>query len=382
MDTTANPSSDTPSTLLAQAGHYLDPATGAVVPPLQASTTFARDDAYHLIGPSRYSRYGNPTVEAAEALLARLEHGAEALLFGSGLAAVAAVLDTLRPGDRIVAPRVMYHGTLTLMRRVAARRGLTLALYDPGAAESLGSAVVDGTRLVWVETPANPTWEVIDIAEAANAAHRAGAILCVDSTVAPPVTTRPLHFGADLVFHSASKYLNGHGDVLAGALVTRVTDDRWADIRMARNLGGAVLGAFEAWLLIRGLRTLPLRFARASENAAAIAIWLSQHPRVARVLYPGLPSHPGHDMAARQMHGGFGGMLSLLVNGDAAAAQSVAARLRRFYAAASLGGVESLVEHRASVEGPDSLVPPNLLRLSIGIEDVDDLIADLDQAFG
>lgn len=301
-------------------------------------------------------------------------------MFGSGLAACAAVLETLKTGDRIVAPQVMYHGLQDWMRRLAKERGVGLTFFDQADPKALTVAVRSGATLVWIESPVNPTWDVIDIAAAAEAAHRAGAILCVDSTVAPPVTTRPLELGADIVFHSASKYLNGHGDVLAGVLIARAADARWKEISLVRGLMGGVLGAFEAWLLIRGLRTLFLRFERASDNALRIARHFEHHARVESVLYPGLESHPGHDVAKRQMTNGFGGMLSLCIRGGEREAQKVASGLRLFLAAASLGGVESLVEHWASVEGPHSMVPKNLLRFSIGVERVEDLIADLEQA--
>jgi cystathionine gamma-synthase len=233
---------------------------------------------------------------------------------------------------------------------------------------------------VWIETPCNPTWDVIDIAAAAEAAHGAGALLAVDSTVATPVLTRPIELGADLVFHSATKYLNGHGDVLAGVLVTARRDQFWERLHDQRHRAGGVLGAFEAWLLQRGLRTLYLRVGRASDNALAIARHFEGHPKLVAVLYPGLASHPGHGIAQRQMSGGFGGMLSLRLRGGAETALGVAKAVRLFVRATSLGGVESLIEHRASIEGPDSPVPPDLLRLSIGIEDAGDLIADLEQA--
>jgi cystathionine gamma-synthase len=236
------------------------------------------------------------------------------------------------------------------------------------------------TSVVWIETPINPTWEVIDIALAADIAHQAGAILAVDSTVASPVTTRALEFGADIVFHSATKYLNGHSDVVAGILVTAKQDDRWEEIKLIRTLTGGVLGPFEAWLLLRGMRTLFLRFDKASQSALRLAQYFEGHPRLQRVLYPGLESHPGHEIAKRQMTQGFGGMLSLLVDGGADEARRIAGNTRLFVRATSLGGVESLIEHRAAVEGPHSEVPQNLLRLSIGIENCQDLIDDLEQS--
>jgi cystathionine gamma-synthase len=234
--------------------------------------------------------------------------------------------------------------------------------------------------IVWIETPANPMLDVVDIADAAEIAHAAGALLAVDGTAATPILARPLALGADLVMHSATKYLNGHSDLLAGALVTRQPDERWAAIGADRHDAGALLGPFEAWLLLRGLRTLALRVRQASANALAVARFLEAHPRVERVLYPGLASHPRHALAARQMDGGFGGLMSFLVKGDANAALGVAGRLRLIARATSLGGTESLIEHRFTIEGAATGVPPNLLRLSVGLEDQDDLIADLAQA--
>jgi len=236
------------------------------------------------------------------------------------------------------------------------------------------------TRLVWIETPSNPTWDVIDIEAAAEAAHSAGAMLAVDSTVATPVLTRPVEHGADLVMHSATKYLNGHGDVVAGALVTARRDEFWDQLAEQRHSGGAIAGSFEAWLLQRGMRTLFMRVRQASESALRIARDLEGHPALEAILYPGLASHPGHSVARRQMHGGFGGMLSLRVRGGADAALAVAGKCEVFIRATSLGGVESLIEHRYSIEGPASPIPPDLLRLSIGAEAVEDLIEDLRQA--
>lgn len=368
------------TTLVVQSDHFVDGRTGAIVPSIQPSTTFARDENYELVGGIRYGRYGNPTCIQAEQLLAKLEGGAEARLFGSGLAATTALLETIKAGQHIVAPRVMYHGAQKWMRRLAETRGIELTLFDQTDPKALGAAIRKNTALVWIEPIVNPTWDVIDIRDAAARVHGVGGILCVDGSVAPPVTTRPLELGADIVFHSASKYLNGHGDVLAGVLITKQANDRWDEINTIRNLSGAVLGPFEAWLLIRGLRTLFLRFERASANALAFAKHFVGHPLVETVIYPGLPTHPRHELAKRQMQNGFGGMLSLCVRGTAEDAQTVAASLRVFLVGASLGGVESLVEHRASVEGPDSVVPKNLLRFSVGIEPVDELIADVEQA--
>jgi cystathionine gamma-synthase len=370
-----------PRSLAAQAGHFIDPATGAITPPVHPSTTFARDADYAPIGTTTYSRYHNPTYEQVERVAAELDEGAEALVFAAGMAAIAALFETVNTGQHMIAPTIMYHGAQDWLRRISEKRGIALSLFDAADPRALERAVRPGeTAIVWIETPVNPTWDVIDIAAAAAAAHAAGAILAVDATVSTPVTTRPLDLGADLVFHSGTKYLNGHSDVTAGVLVTRQADARWQEIRLVRGLMGGVLGPFEAWLLLRGLRTLFVRFERASANALQIARQFEGHGKLEAVLYPGLESHPGHAIAKRQMTAGYSGMLSLLVKGDAEDAKGVATRTALFVPATSLGGVESLIEHRATIEGPRSQVPPNLLRLSIGIEDARDLIADLEQA--
>ncbi len=370
-----------PRSLAAQAGHFIDPATGAITPPVHPSTTFARDADYAPIGTTTYSRYHNPTYEQVERVAAELDEGAEALIFAAGMAAIAALFETVNTGQHMVAPTIMYHGAQDWLRRISEKRGIALSLFDAADPGALERAIRPGeTAIVWIETPVNPTWDVIDIAAAAAAAHAAGAILAVYATVSTPVTTRPLDLGADLVFHSGTKYLNGHSDVTAGVLVTRQADARWQEIRLVRGLMGGVLGPFEAWLLLRGLRTLFVRFERASANAMEIARHFEGHGKLEAVLYPGLESHPGHAIAMRQMTAGYSGMLSLLVKGDAEDAKGVATRTALFVPATSLGGVESLIEHRATIEGPRSQVPPNLLRLSIGIEDARDLIADLEQA--
>lgn len=368
-------------TIAAQAGHYLDPTTGAVTPAVQPSTTYARDDNYETLYTTTYSRDGNPTYDQVEKVLTELEGGAAAKLFASGMAAVTAFLETIPSGAHVVAPRIMYHGAQEWLRRLTETRSLTLTLFDAADPGALAGAVRPGeTALVWIESPVNPTWDVIDVAAAAEVAHGAGALLGVDATVATPILMRPLELGADMVFHSATKYLNGHSDVMAGVLVTGAQDDRWAQIGRLRTLMGGILGPYEAWLLLRGMRTLHLRVERACQNALAIARHFDGHAKLNAVLYPGLETHPGHAIAARQMHGGFGGMMSIRVKGGPAAAKTVATSTRLFIPATSLGGVESLIEHRATVEGPESAVPDDLLRLSIGIENVDDLIADLAQA--
>ena len=367
-------------TILAQ-GALSPDDTGAVAPAIHPATTYARDAAYQLPSQRLYGRDDNQTGEPAERLLAALEGGAGAMLFSSGMAAACAAFQTLSPGDHVVAPRVMYWALRAWLIEFCARWGLGLDLVDTHDLDAVRAAVRPGaTRLVWLETPANPTWDVTDIAAAAQIAHAAGARLAVDSTAATPVHTQPLALGADLVMHSATKYLNGHSDVIAGALVTGALDDAWQRLRTQRRSGGAILGPFEAWLVHRGMRTLAVRVRRQSASALQVATALDGHPALRAVLYPGLPSHPHHAVAARQMHDGFGGMLSLCVNGGAPAALAMAGRLRLFARATSLGGVESLIEHRASVEPPDSPVPKDLLRVSIGLEDPAELVADLHAA--
>ena len=370
-----------PESLTAQACHYIDLASGGIIPPLQPSTTYARDSDHNYIGAYTYSRAENPSWAVLEQVCSRLDGGVESLCFGSGMAAFAAFFETLNSGEHIVAPRVMYHGSLDWLRRISGKRGIGLSLFDANDAQALERAVEPGkTTVVWIESLVNPTWDVIDIRQAAEIAHRAGAILAVDCTVTPPVTTRALDHGADIVFHSATKYYNGHSDVLAGLLVTREVDKRWEEIKLVRTLTGGILGPFEAWLLLRGMRTVFLRYDRACDSAMKIALHFEQHDKLEKVLYPGLMSHPGHEIAKRQMLNGFGGMVSFLVKGDTDRALCLAGSTELFLSATSLGGVESLIEHRASVEGPHSVVPHNLVRLSIGIENSDDLIADLERS--
>ena len=294
------------------------------------------------------------------------------------MAAATTFLETLDPGAHVIAPRRMYWTIRRWLEELAERDRIALDLVPAGDLGVLERALQPGrTAVVWVETPANPTGEVTDIAATVRLAHAAGARVVVDSTVATPVLCRPLSHGADLVLHSATKQLNGHADVLAGVLVTARRDDGWERIAHDRGYRGAVLGPFECWLLLRGMRTLFLRVSRSAESALQIAKWLDSQSAVAEVFYPGLVTHPGHEIAARQMVGGFGMMVSFRPHGGAAGARQVAGRLRLFKTATSLGGVESLVEHRAPVEGPGTPVPDDLLRLSVGIEAVEDLIADL-----
>jgi cystathionine gamma-synthase len=370
-----------PATIAAQALGWTDASTGAVVLPVHTATTFLRDPDNQYRRGRSYGRADNPTYDQAQAVLTALEGGTASLLFSSGMAAAAAVFQCLARDSHVVAPRVMYWGLRSWLRNFSEAWGLAVEFVDTTSLDVLRRAVRPGhTRVLWIETPANPLWSVTDIAGAADIAHAAGALLAVDSTAATPILTRPLALGADLVMHSATKYLNGHSDVIAGALTTAREDASWERLCSARSSDGAILGSFEAYLLLRGMRTLFPRVERACRSAQQIAEALSRNPRVLDVLYPGLARHPGHGVAARQMNGGFGGMLSIRVRGGAEAAIAAAARVEVWKRATSLGGVESLIEHRASVEGADSPAPADLLRLSVGIEDPQDLIVDLESA--
>ncbi len=371
-----------PETLNAQALHHVDANTGALSPGIHPSSTYVRDEDYQLIDARHsYGRAENPGYLVAEAVLAELEGGAAGLLFSSGTAAAMAVVQSLKPGDQIVAPKIMYWGLRNWFIRFCDTWGLGLELFDAADPGALENTVKKGrTKLVWIETPCNPSWDIMDIAAAAEIAHRAGARLVVDSTVATPVLTQPIKYGADIVVHSATKYLNGHCDIVAGAVVTARQDEFWERVCEMRTDGGAILGSFEAFLLQRGMRTLFLRIRKACESALALAQHFDAHAGVEAVIYPGLQSHPGHELAKRQMDGGFGGMLCIQVKGGADEALNAVKRCKVFTRATSFGGVESLIEHRYSIEGEGSPVPKDWLRLSIGIESVDDLIADLEQA--
>jgi cystathionine gamma-synthase len=370
-----------PATLAAQALGWIEPTMRSLVPPVHPSASYERGPDGSYPGGHTYTRDQNPTYDQAEALLAALEGGAEALLFASGMAAATSVFDALEAGDHVVAPELMYFTIRDWLRAFAAKRPLDLDFVRNGDLSDLRAKLRPGrTRLVWVESPSNPTCAITDIAATVEIAHAAGAMVAADSTSSTPVLCRPLDLGADLLMHSATKQLNGHSDVLAGALVTARETRFWDRIRRERGLRGAVLGPFEAWLLLRGMRTLYLRVPASSRGALGIAQMLDEHPKVLEVFYAGLPAHPGHEIATRQMRGGFGSMLSFRVRGGEAAARAVAADLELFKQATSLGGVESLVEHRASVEGSETQLPSDLLRLSVGIEDPDDLVADLTRA--
>jgi len=368
---------------LAQGGFEQGAHGGAFPSDLSVGVTFRRDAEYRTTGGHAYLRdQGSPTLDTIERLLCELEGGQEAQLYSSGLAASAAAFSALAPGARVVVPDVMYFGLTRWLREFAAPAGIECVEVPTGDIAALEAACAAApTAMVWVESPANPTWVVTDIAAAAVVAHRHGALLGVDNTVATPVHTNPITLGADVVMHSATKYLNGHDDVVAGVLVTAdATTDVWRRARAHRQLAGTVPGTFEAYLLLRGLRTLHVRMARTSRTAQQLAEHLEGHPLVARVAYPGLVGDPGHAVAARQMTGGFSGMMSIFVVGGHDAALAAACSTKLFLRATSLGGTASLIEHRFTFEGPGSRSPQEMLRLSIGLEHVDDLVDDLERA--
>jgi cystathionine gamma-synthase len=369
------------ASLAAQAMGWIDPVTKAVVPPIHMASTYLRDEDNAYSSGRIYARADNPTFDQAEATLAALEGSAKALVFSSGMSAATACFLALAPGDHVVVPKVMYWSLRNWLATFATNWGLKVEFVDADRIDSIAKAVKPGvTKLVWLETPANPTWALSDIAAAAEIAHKAGALLGVDSTVATPVLTRPIEFGADIVMHSATKYLNGHSDIIAGALVGARDDAHWAKLRAIRAQLGTILGQTEAWLLMRGMRTLYPRVAWACRSAQSLAEKFTAHPMIEEVLYPGLPSFAGHAVAKKQMTNGFGGMLSVRIKGGERAAIATAARVELWKRATSLGGVESLIEHRASIEGPGTPCPPDLLRLSVGVEESADLFEDLDQA--
>jgi cystathionine gamma-synthase len=368
-------------TLAVHLGRKTDPATGAVTPPIHLSTTFEReaDGSY----PQRhmYIRDSNPGREMLEECLMGLEGGAAAAAFSSGSAAMTAIVQSLAAGDHVIIPVDIYRGTVRIFEEIFNRWNLAVTAVDMTELDQVQAAMRPETRLIWVETPSNPLLKVVDIAQVAAIAHAGNALCACDDTWTTPVIQRPLDLGADLVVHATTKYLGGHGDVLGGAVIAKADDDFFQRLRRVQTLGGAVQSPFDAWLVMRGIRTLPYRMRAHSETAGQVAAFLSQHSQVEVVHYPGLKSHPDHALAARQM-ALFGGMLSVQVQGGQPEAMAVAAKVQLFTRATSLGGPESLIEHRASIEGPGSTTPPNLLRLSIGLEHADDLIADLEQALG
>ena len=368
-------------TLAVHAGRRVDPATGAVATPIHMSTTFERDPDGSYPRAHLYARNGNPTRVALEECLRDLEGGAAAAAFASASAATAAVFTALAPGDHVVAPTDAYHGTLRLLRETFAEWGLVTTFVDMTDASAVERAVRAETRLIWIETPSNPLWKVVDVARIAGIARAAGVRSLCDNTVATPVLQRPLMLGVDLVLHASTKYLGGHGDVMGGIVVARAEDDFFARVRRGQVTSGGVPSPFDCWLVLRGIQSLPWRVRAHADNAIRVAQFLAAHPAVERVHYPGLPTHPAHEVARRQMSA-FGGMLSFQVRGARDAAMATAAKLRLFTRATSFGGTESLIEHRASIEGAGTRTPDNLLRASIGLEHADDLIEDLAQALG
>jgi cystathionine gamma-synthase len=368
------------------AGNTADPLTGAVVPPIYQVSTYKQDGVGGLRGGYEYSRSANPTRTALEENLAALEGGRRGLAFASGLAAEDCLLRTLlAPGDHVVVPNDAYGGTFRLFAKVVQRWGVDFSVADTSDVESVRAAVTDRTKVIWVETPSNPLLGITDIAAVADVARTAGAKLVVDNTFASPYLQQPLSLGADVVVHSLTKYMGGHSDVVGGALVT-ADEALGEELAYHQNAMGAVAGPFDSWIVLRGIKTLAVRMDRHSENATRVAEMLTQHPKVTQVLYPGLPEHPGHEIAAKQMKA-FGGMISFRVAGGEEAAVEVCNRAKLFTLGESLGGVESLIEHpgrmtHASVAGSALEVPADLVRLSVGIENVDDLLADLRQALG
>src|SRR5437867_3205166 len=367
-------------TLAVHAGHDVDPATGAVATPIYLSTTFERDvDGAYSRG-FMYTRNNNPTREALERGISAVEGGAAAAAFASGTGASMSIFQALAPGDHVLAHVDAYYGTSRLIREIFQRWGLEADFVDMSDLAAVKKSLKTKTKLAWAETPSNPLLKIVDLAAVSEIVHDAGALCVCDNTWAP-VLQRPFDLGADLILHSTTKYFGGHCDVLGGIVVAKEGSDFFQRIRSIQYEGGAVPSPFDYWLILRGMRTLPWRMRAHSENAMKVANFLAQHRKVARVHYPGLQSHPGHEIAARQMSL-FGGMLSFEVKDGREAAISVAANTKIFIRATSLGGVESLIEHRASIEGPGTTSPDGLLRLSIGLENADDLIEDLDQALG
>jgi cystathionine gamma-synthase len=365
------------------AGRRIDPATGAVALPIHLTSTFERSaEGEYPLGFS-YSREQNPVRRALEECLASLEGGKEALAFSSGLAVTTAILQGLEPGDHILIADDVYWALRRVVGEVFARSGLEAEYVDVTKPEVLRAAMRPNTRLVWVETPSNPLMKITDLTAVAAIAREPGrkAITICDGTFATPILQHPLDCGIDMVAHSTTKYISGHSDVVGGALITKYDNYLFERARKSQRYGGSVPSPFDCWLSLRGIETLPVRMRAHCENAARVAQYLKQHPKVEAVYYPGLPDHPGYQIAARQMSA-FGGMLSFQVRGGREDAMKVAARCGLFIRATSLGGTHSLIEHRASVEGPQTRTPQNLLRASIGIEHSDDLIADLEQALG
>ena len=366
-------------TLAVHAGHTVDVGTGAVTEAIHLSTTFERDADGGYSRGFLYARNHNPNRNGLEAALAALESGAASAAFGSGLAAVTAIFQGLQPGDHVVAPNDIYHGTANVLKHLFAKWGVTASFIDMTDLDGVRNALTAQTKIIWIETPSNPLLQCVDITAIAAIAHEHGARAIVDNTFASPVLQQPLLLGCDMVMHATTKYLGGRSDVLGGAVVSRLNDEHFAQLRTAQLYGGAVPSPFDCWLVMRSLPTLPYRMQAHCANAQKVAEFLQQHAKVSVVHYPGLPDNRFHTVASKQMSG-FGGMLSFEVKGGKDAAMALAANVEIFTRATSLGGVESLIEHRASIEGPESKTPQGLLRVSVGLENADDLIDDLSSA--
>ena len=366
-------------TLAVHAGHAVDVGTGAVTEAIHLSTTFERDADGGYSRGFLYSRNHNPNRNGLEAALAALEGGAASAAFSSGLAAVTAIFQGLMPGDHVIAPADIYHGTANVLKHLFAKWGVAASFVDMTDLDGVRNALSPQTKLIWIETPSNPLLRCVDIMAIAEIAHQHGARAIADNTFASPVLQQPLALGCDMVMHATTKYLGGRSDVLGGVVVSRLDDEQFAQLRTAQLFGGAVPSPFDCWLVMRSLPTLPYRMQAHCANAQKVAGFLQQHAQVSAVHYPGLPDNPFHAVASRQMSG-FGGMLSFEVKGGKDAAMALAAHVEIFTRATSLGGVESLIEHRASIEGPGSKTPQGLLRVSIGLENADDLIDDLSSA--
>lgn len=369
-----------PETLAIHSGNLYKSATGDVTPPINLSTTFFRDEDGGYSGGHMYSRVSNPNRSALEKVLTDLENGADACAFSSGNTAGMSLFQALSPGSHIIAPDDMYWGFKKQLQSIFADT-LTIDFIDLNDIEGISAYIKENTVMIWVETPSNPLLKITDLAAISEIAKKHDLLLACDSTFASPCLQKPIELGADIVMHSSTKYIGGHSDVLGGALITAKMTPFWEKVRNIQQIGGAVPSPFDSFLLLRSLKTLAYRMRGHCENGMALALYLEKHPKVEAVFYPGLPAHPQHEIAKRQMSG-FGGMLSILVHGGAEEARRVVNTVHLFAQATSLGGVESLIEHRASVEGPDTKTPQNLIRISVGLEHIDDLIADFKQALG
>lgn len=363
------------------AGVEIDPTTGSVMPPIYLTTTFERATDGEYPSGYKYARNGNPNRTTLEQSVAELEGGVAAAAFASGSVATMMLIQALSTGDHVIAPDDLYFGIRLILSDVFKAWGLETTFVDMADHEAVKNALQPNTKLIMIETPSNPQIKITDIQAIADIAHNAGAMFMVDNTIASPVLQNPIQHGADFVVHATTKYLGGHSDATGGMIVAKEETPYWERIKMLQEIGGAVPSPFECWLISRGVQTLPYRVRAHAENAMKVAQYLNAHPAIERVLYPGLPDHPNHDVAKKQMSA-FGGLMSVLVKGDAQHAMAMTNKLKVITRATSFGGTHSLIEHRASIEAPGGSTPENLLRVSIGLENADDLIADFEQALG